>query len=245
SAPGPARAYIYSGKDGKLLHTFESKDKTEAYGRHVSTAGDINGDKYDDVVIGSPGNGSPGQGAGHAYIYSGKDGSLLETLEGQNAGDGFGSAVAGYKRGGHSMVIVGAPTAGPRHTGRVYVYEDKSTKPKFVFDSDETSSAFGAMFLSVPGDVNGDKVPDIYVSDWLNNAKGQSTGRIYIYSGVDGKLLLTLTGETSPDGFGIGVAGAGDVDHDGYTDLIIGAWQHSSAAASGGKAYLYSGRDGK
>src|SRR5262249_40094391 len=54
----------------------------------------------------------------------------------------------------------------------------------------------------------------------------------------------TLTGEGSGEGFGIGPATAGDVDGDGRPDLIVGAWQYPGAAGSGGRAYLYSGRDG-
>ena len=100
------------------------------------------------------------------------------------------------------------------------------------------------MFVSVVGDVDGDGTPDVYASDWSNTAKGRSTGRVYVHSGATGARLLTLTGEAAGDGFGIGVADAGDVNHDGHADLVIGAWQHAGAAASGGKVYLYSGKDG-
>ena len=68
------------------------------------------------------------------------------------------------------------------------------------------------MFVSVPGDVNGDGVPDVYASDYTNAAKGASTGRIYVHSGRDGRRLLTLTGEGAGEGFGIGPGAAGDVD---------------------------------
>jgi hypothetical protein len=54
-----------------------------------------------------------------------------------------------------------------------------------------------------------------------------------------------LTGETAGEGFGIGPAGAGDVDGDGNDDLIVGAWQYGGAALSAGRAYLYSGKDGR
>lgn len=241
AAPGAGKAYVYSGKDGKVLLTLGAGDRNEAFGRHASTAGDVNGDGYADVLVGAPGNNSAGQGAGRAYVYSGKDGALLLALDGEAAGDGFGSAVAGYQDKHRGFMIIGAPN---HHGGRVYVYTGLTKKPKFVFDADETGAQFGGMFLSVVGDVNGDKTPDIYVSDWANSAKGTSTGRIYVYSGVDGKKLLTLTGEATGDGFGIGSAEAGDVNRDGFDDLIIGAWQHASAASSGGKAYLYSGKDG-
>ena len=53
-----------------------------------------------------------------------------------------------------------------------------------------------------------------------------------------------MGGEDAGDGFGIGPARAGDVDGDGHDNLVIGAWQHGSAAHSGGKVYVYSGKDG-
>jgi Tetratricopeptide repeat/FG-GAP repeat len=245
SAPGAGKAFVYSGRDGKLLLTVGAGDPAEAFGRHVSGVGDMNDDGYADFIIGAPGNNAAGQGAGRAYVYSGKDGAVLLTLDGEKPGDGFGSAVAGYKHKSDAFLIIGAPQAGPKKTGRVYVYAGLSIKPKFAIESDDTGAQLGAMFLSVVGDVNHDKVPDIYASDFSNNAKGNSTGRIYVHSGVDGRRLLTLTGEGANDGFGIGPADAGDVNHDGFDDLIVGAWQFAGAARSGGKVYWYSGRDGR
>jgi FG-GAP repeat protein/VCBS repeat protein len=241
-APGSGYAYVYSGRTGKTLLTLGSGDANASFGRHTSTAGDVNGDGYSDVFVGAPGDRS---GAGRATIYSGKDGSVLLTLDGEKAGDGFGSTLAGVIGGKTRYLLVGAPAAGPKGTGRTYAYKGLSTKPEFTFDSDDTGGAFGAMFMSIVGDVNGDGTPDFYVSDWANRAKGRSTGRIYVYSGKDGQQLLTMTGETAGDGFGIGVADAGDVDRDGAADLVVGAWQNGSAALSGGKVYVYSGKTQK
>jgi hypothetical protein len=100
------------------------------------------------------------------------------------------------------------------------------------------------MFASVVGDVDNDGVEDVYGSDFVNSAKGPSTGRAYIHSGADGRRLLSLTGEGAGDGFGIGSADVGDVNRDGHDDILVGAWQFSGAASSGGKIYLYSGKDG-
>src|SRR5207248_6323812 len=144
----------------------------------------------------------------------------------------------------HLLLLVGAPNAGKSNAGRIYVYDTLSTTPKFTIEADDTGAALGAMFLSVPGDVDGDGVPDVYASDWSNSAKGPSTGRIYVHSGRDGRRLLTLTGETPGEGFGIGPGIAGDVNGDGAADLIVGAWQYTGAAVSGGRTYLFSGRDG-
>ena len=67
---------------------------------------------------------------------------------------------------------------------------------------------------------------------------------MYLYSGLDGSRLFSLQGEAAADGFGIGISDAGDVNQDGYDDLVVGAWQHASAAPSGGKLTIHSGKDG-
>jgi len=244
SAPGGGYAKVYSGRNGEVLLTLRAEKTEDEFGRHASGVGDVNHDGFADLMVGAPSNSSAGEKAGRAYVYSGKDGHLLLILSGERAGDGFGSTVAGFSDKKQTLLLVGAPNAGPRQTGRTYVYDGLSSKPKFTIESDETGVALGAMFLSVPGDVDGDGVPDVYASDWSNNAKGPSTGRVYVYSGKDGHALLTLTGETSGEGFGTSPSVAGDVDHDGHADLIVGAWQYSRDAAGGGRAYLYSGKDG-
>ena len=244
-APGGGKAIVYSGKDGRILHTFHAEDIKDQFGRHLSTAGDVDNDGHADIIVGAPSNSAGGEGAGRAYIYSGKDGHLLKTLTGERAGDAFGSTVGGYHDATHDFVLVGAPAAGPGNSGRVYVYTSIDVPPKFTIDSDATGNALGLMFVSVLGDTDGDQVPDIYASDWSNAAKGRSTGRVYVHSGADGHRLLTLTGDTAGEGFGTTLAVAGDVDHDGHADLIVGSWQFAGAALSGGRAVLFSGKDGR
>jgi len=243
SAPGRGEAYVYSGRDGRLLFTMKGTS-TENFGRHVSGLGDMNGDGHADVAVGAPGRGPGSPDKGRAVVYSGRDGAALLELEGEGAGDGFGSTVAGDAFGDGHILIVGAPGAGSSKTGRGYVYDGLQRQPKFVVESDDTGAALGAMFASVPGDVDADGVDDVYVSDWSNRAKGPSTGRVYVRSGRDGRELYTFTGETAGEGLGTSPADVGDVDGDGHADILVGAWQYAGAAASGGRAYLFSGADG-
>jgi hypothetical protein len=246
SGPGGSGvAYVYSGRDGRVLQAFRSTRTDELFGSHISGAGDVNGDGDKDVIIGAPGKEGENTNPGHAYVYSGRNGALLLSLAGERLGDGFGSSVAGYSDDKQHYLVVGASGAGPLHHGRVYVYGDYSGKPKFTIESDTSGNALGAMFVSVMGNIDADGAKGIFASDWSNEAKGPSTGRIYVHSGRSGKRLLTLTGKTMGEGFGTSASIAGDVDGDGYDDLIIGAWQYGKAAISGGRAYLYSGKDGQ
>jgi FG-GAP repeat/FG-GAP-like repeat len=244
-APAIDTAYVYSGRDGRVLLTLHGEAKGDNFGDHVASAGDFNGDGYADIIVGAPANNAQGKGAGRAYVYSGRDGRLLLTLSGRHAGDAFGSTVAGYADKAQRFLVVGAPGAGPQHKGRVYVYRNLSAQPAFVIDADSSGVALGYMFVSVLGDVDGDGVPDIFASDWSDASKGPGTGKTYIYSGRTGRRLYILTGETAGEGFGTTQSVAGDVNGDGRADLIIGAWQYSAAAQSGGRAYLYDGRNGR
>jgi hypothetical protein len=207
----------------------------------VSDVGDVDRDGYDDVLVGAP---RYGEGAGRAYVFSGRDGTTLWTWAGEESDDAFGSAGAGHVADDQLFLVIGAPNAGEGDRGRTYVFRDLTGEPAFVIESDAQGQNLGGMFVSVVGDVDADGAPDLYASDWAHGARGPFTGRVYVHSGKTGRRIHTFTGEEAGDGFGIGPADAGDVDGDGYDDLVIGAWRQASAAPMGGKVYVYSGRDG-
>jgi len=239
-APGVRQVLVYSGDDGRLLLTLEGEENVgDSFGTKVAGVGDLDGDGRADLLVGSP---SSAAGDGRAYVYSGADGTRLATLDDGVTGSAFGAAASGASGDWGSLLVVGAPSAG--NGGRVYVYRDLSGVPAFTIEAEESAQRLGGMFSSVVGDVDADGIPDVYASDWLDGGTGPAAGRIYVHSGRDGSRLFTVAGEAAGDGFGIGPARAGDVDGDGHDDLVVGAWQHKSAAPSGGKIYVLSGRDG-
>ena len=251
SAPGGSYAKVYSGNSGTVLLTLRATGTHEAFGRHVAGIADWNGDRVPDLLVGAPGgSGAPGdpaapaEYAGRAYVFSGKDGTLITMLTGERGGDQFGAALGGSQTPGTHLIAVGAPNAGAAHTGKTYVFRSLTAPPAFAIDADDTGRALGAMFIGVPGDVDGDHVEDVYVSDWSNAANGPGTGRVYVYSGKTGARLRAFTGETAGEGFGTSQSTAGDVDGDGTADLIVGSWQYGGAAIGGGRASLYSGKTG-
>ena len=105
-----------------------------------------------------------------------------------------------------------------------------------VFDN------FG-LSVSGAGDVNNDGYSDLIVGAYGNDAGGSNAGRAYVYSGQTGGLLYTFTGEAAGDEFGRSVSGAGDVNNDGYADLIVGA-PSTEYEGYPGQAYVYSGQTG-
>jgi hypothetical protein len=238
-------AVVYSGKDGRELRRWHAEHAGDQFGAHTQGVGDVDGDQHADVIIGAPFHGKEGSAAGRAYVYSGKDGKLLRTFEGTQPGERLGSAASGYVDGDVFLLLVGAPGGGKSGKGRVDVYTRLKGKPTWVWQADDTGGAFGAMFISVPGDVDADGTPDVYVSDWANNGGVAGAGRAYVFSGKTGKRLHVFTGEHEREGLGTTHAVAGDADFDGHTDLIIGSWQYAGAAISGGRAQLFSGKTGE
>lgn len=244
---GPGHAYVYSGKDGALLHTLTAGNSGDSFGYKVCGLGDVDGDERDDLLVTALNGSGEVKGSGLCYGYSGDTGELLFVLDGERAGDKFGSAACGSMDPDHPLLAVGAQDAGPGKRGRVYVYELWSLEPelRFTIEPLQTSVNLGQMFLSFPGDLDGDEVPDVYASDWGDSTRAQGGGRVLVCSGEDGSKLLELFGSQPGEGLGTSPSDAGDVDGDGKGDLAVGAWQHASGAPSGGKVTLFSGADGR
>ena len=184
------------------------------FGQNVSTAGDVNGDGYNDVIVGVPGyQGNKGKVCEYLGSANGLISSPSWTASGEYTGDEFGSSVstAGDVNGdGYLDVIIGAPgvhNAG----GKVYIYYGSSgglsASPSWTHSGDNENDHFGAS-VSSAGDVNGDGYSDVIIG-----APGFSShkGKVYLYygspSGLPSTPNWTKTGENNGDLFGCSVVG--------------------------------------
>ena len=233
-----------------------------AAGFSVANAGDTDGDGFQDVLVGAPGDGSEGDGAGFAYVASGPfDGTrpLSEshlTLAGENPGDqaGFAVASAGDVTGdGHPDLLVGAPAGDEQAEdgGVVYLVEGDLTgtfslgeaTARFLGEVEDCQAGYA---VAGPGDFNGDGTPDLAMGAPCPDSEHEY-GAVYLLAGpAQGVVLLgdaelMWSGEAAGDQGGVSLAAAGDVDGDGLQDLLAGATAADDGRADPGAAYLLLG----
>ena len=176
---------------------------------------------------------------GRAYLYLGSARGLattpVTTLTGPDgAGGHFGPSVAsaGDVNGdGFADVIVGADYVNS-NAGRAYVYLGSAAgltaTPATTLTGPDGAGGYFGGFVASAGDVNGDGYADVVVGAFAANS---FTGRAYVYLGsATGLATAPATTLTAPDGgsFGYGVASAGDVNADGFADVIVGAYTANS-----------------
>jgi len=255
------RVFAYYGtRDGLPVTAdwFKSGDQTNGFfGQTLATAGDVNGDGYDDIVIGAQ-NYSHGQTAeGRVWVYLGSAGGLAATPAWDYEGDqlnafcGFAIGTAGdVDKDGYGDLFVSAEnySNGQSSEGIVWVFYGSADglpdTPDWTGEGNQVNGSFGHS-ASTAGDVNGDGYADLVVSalNYLNSSGNR--GRIYVYYGSSGGLGNTPWVEESPDTdfieFGYAVAGAGDVNGDGYADILVGAPHYAGDLVGEGIVYLYAG----
>lgn len=178
---------------------------------------------------------------------------FVHTWRGDQANERYGFAVSELSDidgDGAREAIVGAPfhntDAGPA-AGHTDVMSGRTGQRLYRFEGEPEDRLGYAM--ADAGDVDRDGVADIAVGATgvtpLSCVDVPRAGRLYVYSGRDGARLLRVDGEAAGDQFGAAVAGAGDVDRDGHSDVLVGAPCHDgTGGADAGRAYVVSGRTG-
>ncbi len=237
------RVYVYSGATGSSIHQLFGETIGDNFGGAVSDLGDINGDNFDDFVVGAKFNAVGGTDAGRAYVYSGINKALLYTYTGSAMGDFLGVSVSGVgdqNSDGINDFIIGAfqSDAGGVNSGRVFVHSGSTGTLINTFDG--TAGEALGVTVSSAGDVNGDGIDDLLLGAAGNDAGGSDAGRAYVYSGVTWDLISAFNGSKASGDFGISVASAGDVDSDGFADFIVGDAEQVPGESYPGRAYVFS-----
>ena len=258
-------AFVYHGSAGGLSasHNWfaEGNQANAQFGTAVSSGGDIDSNDRDEVIVSAPfyDNGLTDQGAVFVYLGAAGSSGLQATpygsFYGENAGDQFGSSVAaaGDTNGdGFADFIVGAKgySNGDEDEGAAYLYTAFPTLINIIFkqawrgEGNQFQAQYGSS-VAAAGDIDGDGFGDIIVGARWYEIDEPQQGAAFIYHGSGDGLIGAQggirKGELAGDLFGFSVASAGDVNGDGYGDVIVGAPEHDGTLGYEGAAYLYYG----
>lgn len=227
-----------------------SNQSGEAFGTQVAV-GDVNDDGYADVVASGPNAGS-----GNAYVYlsSGTGGITTLpsgtvptlTLTGETAGDAFGTVVAlGDIDGDHKADVIATAPNYNSYSGRVYAFRAANIlgSTAAVSGANADTKLDTAATQVATGDLNGDGYADLAIG---NTGANSGAGEAVIYPGSSTGLATTaadtIVGGSAGDNFGYSLA-TGDLNGDGYSDLVVGAL-NCCLAAGGFYVFESSGSGG-
>ncbi|MFA5772076.1 MAG: FG-GAP-like repeat-containing protein, partial [Thermoplasmata archaeon] len=254
-------AYIYFGgatmdnvMDVNLSGVqYSGSDYTSLFGYSVACAGDVNGDGYGDVIVGSPGYNTF---RGAAYLFlGGKIPKAIPTQIYQKpspaAYEQFGISVASAGKFNDEGVtelyddfVVGAmnvTVGGKTNVGSAYVYlgdaSTFSTNAWQTFTGININDKFGTS-VAYAGDMNGDGQGDIVVG---SPGFGAFAGKAYVYLGGASITTIELPGTLPDDKFGTWVDSVGDLNADGFGDIAIGATDNDTKAINAGRVNIYFG----
>ena len=262
--PGTAHARLESNQAAGPFF-----DPGPAFGTSVSGAGDVNGDGYADVIVGAIGYDDGQSDEGAAFVFLGSAAGIANgdpttahaQLESNQTGSEFGSSVAsaGDVNGdGYDDVIVGSTrySNAQINEGGAFVFlgsaagisDGSPASAHATIEGNQTEAQLGRT-VDGAGDVNGDGYADVIVGAWLYEAAQNDEGVALVFlggpTGIQGGTPQTadtlLQSNETGARMGRSVAGAGDVNGDGYADVIVGAELYDTGVVDEGAAFVFLG----
>lgn len=255
------RAFVFLGGVAGLsepaVWTTGGGELGAAHGASVASAGDVNADGYGDLLIGAPGTGLGGMSAGRVCLYLGGPSgpAMIPSWSkiGEQPGSLFGASVAGagdLDGDGYADIAVGAPgqDTSLKDVGAGFVFSGSTSGPSdgpdWTMLGDTPGSRLGTS-IATAGDVDGDGLADLIVGAPGELNDGSATGEVYLFlgaaSGLGSSIAWSAMGEVDPSQFGSCVCSAGDLDGDGFGDIVVGAWRRSGGRGEEGAAYAFGG----
>lgn len=216
------RVDLWSGASGTLLFSHSGDNAFDRFGDALSAAGDVNGDGTPDLLVGAPLADGPAGSQGLVSVLSGVDGSLISQF-GDPLGIAFGSSLALVadltQNGSPDLLVTAANNGAP---GSLVQLREGVTGAVVAQFTGPPVGGLLRVAVASAGDLNGDGTADFAIGTPSAQTNGMTTGALVAYSGADLSVLFSHSGAQGSS-LGHSVSAAGDVNGDGFDDLVVGA----------------------
>jgi hypothetical protein len=247
-APDGGRVYAYSGKDQSVLWEIHGTSPSGNFGSSLAWTDDYDADGVPDVVIGAPYTVVLGANRGLVSVRSGSTGAAIYSKLGDDPFEGFGLAVAGgfdWNEDGVTDFAVGTPLDDDAglDAGSFTVYDGSDGSKLVTIHGDNPGELLGWSLIGA-GQVDGDVYGDLAVgAPNADSFVGADVGLVRAYGG-SGAVIWSRWGTIVGDNLGYSVAAAGDVDGDGFAEILGGEPNNDDFGTSAGRVVRFDGETG-